>query len=289
LWTIADLPAGYVVPANVFPGGLPIPAQTSRYTAGSVATAAITVPAGTRLPVGTVWQREVPVQSFLALDSSLFQSGFKQYNVIGRDGVTVVDGARVDVAMPLLQVDLAAARALASGDDPHGALSAWLPPLQQDDPTTGAVTLRKGAGLSLTAGTPQNAADLEVGTDSRITVDPGQALQLTGNAQITLDGTLQARGGRISVLGGDLGEGPLLNRPNGMTNARSIWIGEHALLDVSGAAYTAVGATGDRQGKVLDGGTIEIGARHDLASRDLPAIDAFVVVRDGARLEASGA
>ncbi|MNX03950.1 Heme/hemopexin-binding protein precursor [compost metagenome] len=289
LWTIADLPAGYVVPANVFPGGLPIPAQTSRYTAGSVATAAITVPAGTRLPVGTVWQREVAVQSFLALDSSLFQTGFKQYNVIGRDGVTVVDGARVDVAMPLLQVDLAAARALASGDDPHGALSAWLPPLQQDDAASGAVTLRKGAGLSLTAGTAQNAADLEIGTDSRITVDPGQTLQLTGNAQITLDGTLQARGGRISVLGGDLGEGPLLNRPNGMPNARSIWIGENALLDVSGAAYTAVGATGDHQGKVLDGGTIEIGARHDLASRDLPAIDAFVVVREGARLEASGA
>ncbi|MCF7750269.1 filamentous hemagglutinin family protein [Bacillus subtilis subsp. subtilis] len=289
LWTIADLAAGYVVPANVFPGGLPIPAQTTRYTAGSVASSAITVPAGTRLPVGTVWQHEVPVQSFLALDGGLFQSGFKQYNVTGRDGITVVEGARLDVAMPLLQVDLAAARALATGADPGGVLTAWLPPLQQDDPRHGTVTLRKGAGLSLTAGTAQNAADLSIGRNSQLNLDPGQAITLTGNAQITLDGTLHARGGHITVLGGDLGEGTLLNRPNGLANARSIWIGEQALLDVSGVAYTALDANGDRHGKVLDGGTIEIGARHDLASRDIAAIDAFVVVREGARLQASGA
>lgn len=289
LWTITDLPAGYVLPAAVFPSGLPIPPQTSRYVAGTVASAAVTVPAGTRLPVGTVWQRDVPVQSFLALDTGLFQSGFKQYNVVGRDGVTVVEGTHLDVAMPLWQVDLAAARALATGADPDGALSAWLPPLQQDDQKSGDVILRKGAGLSLTAGTAQNAADLEIGRNSRINVDPGQAISLTGNAQITLDGALQARGGRITVLGGDLGEGNLLNRPNGMPNARSIWVGEQAVLDVSGTAHTALDEKGGRHGQVLDGGTIEIGARHDLASRDINAIDAFVVVREGARLDASGA
>jgi len=289
LWTITDLPAGYVLPAAVFPSGLPIPPQTSRYTAGTVASTAVTVPAGTRLPVGTVWQREVPVQSFLALDTGLFQSGFKQYNVVGRDGITVVEGTQLDVAMPLLQVDLAAARALATGADPDGALSAWLPPLQQDDRKSGEVTLRKGAGLSLTAGTAQNAADLEIGRNSRINVDPGQAIRLTGNAQITLDGSLQARGGHITVLGGDLGEGNLLNRPNGMPNARSIWVGEQAVLDVSGVAHTALDENGGRHGQVLEGGTIEIGARHDLASRDIKAIDAFVVVREGARLDASGA
>lgn len=289
LWTITDLPAGYVLPAAVFPNGLPIPAQTSRYTAGSIATGAITVPGGTRIPVGTIWQREVPVQSFLALDGNLFQSGFNNYNVASRDGITVVDGARLDVAMPLLQVDMAAARALASGEDPEGALSLWLPPLQQEQPATGKVTLRKGAGLALTAGTAQNAADLILGKGSHIAVDPSQSITLTGNAQITLDGTLQAHGGRISVLGGDLGEGNLLNRPNGMPNARSIWIGEQAVLDVSGAAYTGVAANGGRHGQVLDGGTLEIGARHDLESRDIQAIDAFVVVREGARLEASGA
>lgn len=289
LWTITDLPAGYVLPAAVFPSGLPIPPQTSRYVAGTVASTAVTVPAGTRLPVGTVWQREVPVQSFLALDTGLFQSGFKQYNVVGRDGVTVVEGTHLDVAMPLWQVDLAAARALATGADPDGALSAWLPPLQQDDQKSGDVILRKGAGLSLTAGTAQNAADLEIGRNSRINVDPGQAISLTGNAQITLDGALQARGGRITVLGGDLGEGNLLNRPNGMPNARSIWVGEQAVLDVSGTAHTALDEKGGRHGQVLDGGTIEIGARHDLASRDINAIDAFVVVREGARLDASGA
>ncbi len=133
----------------MFPAGLPIPQQTYNYVAGSVTDRVLVMPDGTRIPPGTSWHRDLPVQSFLALDSKLFQSGFKSYSVSGRDGVVVVDGARVDVAMPLLQVDRAAARDLASGGDPDEALSLWLPPLQQDQPGKGTVSLRQGASLAI--------------------------------------------------------------------------------------------------------------------------------------------
>ncbi len=288
LATITDLPAGYVIPGNVFPTGLPIPQQTYNYVAGTVTDRVLVMPDGTRIPPGTSWHRDLPVQSFLALDSKLFQSGFKSYSVSGRDGVVVVDGARVDVAMPLLQFDRVAARALTSGGDPDEALSLWLPPLQQDQPGKGLVSLRQGASLALTAGTVLTAADLLLGKGSHIGVDPGQSITLTGNAQITLEGSLQANGGRISVLGGDFGTGNDANLPAGLPSARSVWIGDNAVLDVSGKAFTANDDAVGRYGRLLDGGTIEIGAKHNLASQNIGAINAFVVVREGARLEASG-
>ncbi|MFT4172324.1 MAG: filamentous hemagglutinin family protein [Rhodocyclaceae bacterium] len=288
LSTITELAAGYVVPADVFPNGLPIQERTTRYTAGSVTTTALVVPRGTRLPAGTAWSEDVPVQSFLALDGSLFESGFKRYSVVGRDGVTVVDGAQLAVSMPTLQADPQAMRTLASGDDMSKAFSVELPPLQQDQPAKGQTALRGGASLSLQAGTEVGSGDLIVGEGSRLAVDPGQSITLSGNGQITLLGQLEAHGGRIAVLPGQLGTGNETNRPAGMPNARSVWIGEHAVLDVSGRAYTGVDANGQRFGQVLDGGSIEIGANHDLTARNIGAIDAFVVVRDGARLDASG-
>ncbi|MGN7831444.1 filamentous hemagglutinin family protein [Pseudoxanthomonas sp. 22568] len=289
LHAITELEAGYVVPRDVFPDGLPITAYTATYQGGSIAATDIVVPRGQRIPPGTAWPETVEVQSFLALDGALFQSGFGAYAIHGRDGVLVQPGTELSVLMPLLDYDRDTARRIASGADPSEALSVWLPPTQADDPDQGRTTLRRGASLSLTAGSIYANGVLEMGKDSRIEVDPGQSITLTGNDQITIEGELRAHGGRISILPGAWGQGLDRNRPNGKPNGRSIWIGDDAVLDVSGRAYTGVDANGRRFGQVLDGGTIEIGARHDLEAREFNAVDAFLVVRRGARLEASGA
>ena len=286
---MTDLVAGYVVPADAFPGGLPISEFVSSYKAGTVASKAIVMPRGTRVPAGVALARDVAVQPFLELDEGLFQSGFKQYKVTGRDGVVVVEGADVAVAMPVLQVDRDAARRLATGEDPSGALSVVLPPLQQDHPAEGRTVLRAGASLSLTAGTVDSPADLHLRDGSRIEVDPGQAIRLAGNGQVTLEGTLQAHAGRISVLPGEAGLGPEFILSAGSPNAKSIWIGDAAVLDVSGQAFTGVDANGGRFGQVLDGGTIEVGAKHELGARGVGSGATFLVVREGARLDASGA
>ncbi|MGS1079077.1 filamentous haemagglutinin family protein [Pseudoxanthomonas beigongshangi] len=289
LHTITELDAGFVVPRDVFPEGLPINSYTATYTAGSIATTSIVVPRGQRIPPGTVWPDSVDVLSFLTLDGALFQSGFKSYIVQGRDGVIVQPGTDLSVVMPVLDYDRERARQIVTGADPADVLNAWLPPLQQDDAAKGRTTLRSGASLSLVAGSIYANGILEVGKDSRIAVDPGQSIRLVGNDQITVEGELRAHGGRISILPGESGQGSERNRPNGQPNARSIWIGDQALLDVSGRAYTGVDTQGRRFGQVLDGGTIEIGASHNPESRDINAVDAFLVVRPGARLEASGA
>ncbi|MGJ7484361.1 filamentous hemagglutinin family protein [Variovorax sp. LT2P21] len=285
LVTITELSTGYVLPTGVFPNGLPITPYTRSYQGGSVAATSVVVPAGTRIPVGSLWPETVAVQSFLALDTSLFQRGFRDYKVTGQDGLAVVDGAQLSVAMPVLRANPALARELAGGEDPSLVLETWLPPLLQDDPAKARMNLRDGASLSLVAGSLRSEGDALVGKGARVTVDPGETLTLTGNAQITIEGELQAHGGRISVLPGAFGTGV----PQGNPSARSLWIGEHAVLDVSGQAYVDVDAQGRRYGQVLGGGVIEVGGRNDLTSQNIGAINSFVVVRKGARLDASGA
>src|SRR5690606_35937040 len=70
---------------------------------------------------------------------------------------------------------------------------------------------------------------------------------------------------------------------------RSVWIGSKALLNVAGVARTAVDVQGQRYGVVLDGGRIEIGGEYRAYATQTGAIDQFIVIRDGARLDASGA
>ncbi len=65
-------------------------------------------------------------------------------------------------------------------------------------------------------------------------------------------------------------------------------MGENALIDVASRAFTAVNNRGGVYGQVRNGGKISIGGDIDLATGIAKASDLFVVVRDGARLDASG-
>lgn len=225
----------------------------------------------------------------LLLDTGLFKQGFSQYEVNAAGGLTVAEGAKLEVAMPVLRLDATKAHASMTGADPSQVLEVWEPALFAEDPARQQMKQRAGASLALNAGSVVQAAALLVGKGAEVKVDPGQSIRLSGNAQITIEGTLKAHGGRIAVLSGDLGSGNDLNRPAGMPNARSLWIGEHAVLDVSGQAHTALDGNGRPYGVVQSGGSIELGAKYSLESRNVDAIDAFLVVKKGAVLNASGA
>jgi filamentous hemagglutinin family protein len=280
---------GYVVPADAFPNGMPVPDYTTTIAAGTPFAHDVVLGEGALLLAGNRLPADVAVKPLLVLDDSLFRSGFSRYAVSAQQGLQVAAGARVDVAMPVLRADPAAALATATGADPSAVLQPWLPPLWQQDPLAGALTQRAGADLALTAGSVYGQAPLVVGRGATISVDPGRSLTLTGNAQITIDGTLNAWGGRIGVLPGTFGVGEEANRASGAASATSIWIGGDAVLDAAGRATTAVDARGRSYGHVGEGGRIEIGAAHVAGAREVDAADAFVVVRPGARLDASGA
>ncbi|WP_238926427.1 filamentous haemagglutinin family protein [Achromobacter xylosoxidans] len=233
----------------------------------------------------------------LVLEAALFQRGFSRYQIAGSEGLAVADDARIDVAMPVYRPGADAAE-VPTGSRPAVALQAWLPPVYQHDPVAATITRRRGASLSLqsgrnlaTAGADVDAA-LTIGRGARVTVDPGQTLRLRGAGQITVLGALSAAAGRIDIRQlrlGDIDVAESVETASGRVHDRSILVGEQALLDVAGRAEAGVDARGRRYGVADQGGAIVIGGEIDHERATATSSDAYVIVRPGARLEASGA
>lgn len=226
----------------------------------------------------------------LHLAGDFFDKGFSAYDITGNEGLIVTDGTQVNVSLPTYRLG-AQASTVATGGAPTAALEQWTSPLYQEDAAKGVLTQRRGAGLSLTAGnvfaTAAQLAStaLTVGQGAVINVDPGQAINLRSVGQLTMDGTLNAWGGSVSLEGLTAATSEAVNAAG---HGRSIWVGEHALIDVAARAATAVDSQGRRYGVVRDGGSISLGGTLDLNTGLAKASDLFVVVHDGARLDASG-
>ena len=166
------------------------------------------------------------------LADSAFAQGFSQYDVIGTHGLEVAPGAQLQVRMPV-QRYASGARA---AQDKAQALQVWTPELYQEDPLKSVLTQRRGASVLLQTGTllssPNDVAGspLVVADGARVEVDPGQRIALAGIGQITLNGVFNAWSGRITVsMVGDTQMEDLTAQGSG----RSIWVGEHARLDLS--------------------------------------------------------
>ncbi|MCE4053106.1 filamentous haemagglutinin family protein [Pseudomonas sp. Au-Pse12] len=232
-----------------------------------------------------------PEAGTLQLAGDFFNKGFAAYDITGNEGLKVADGARVDVTMPVYRIGAQAGNA-ASGSAADSVLETWQPELYQQDAAKGVLTQRRGAGLTLTAGNQYSTAAqlastaLTVGQGAVINVDPGQAINLRSVGQLTMNGTLNAWGGSVSLGGLTVASSEAANAAG---HGRSIWVGEQALIDVAARAVSAVDNRGRSYGQVRDGGKISIGGEIDLATGIAKASDLFVVVRDGARLDASGA
>jgi filamentous hemagglutinin family protein len=217
----------------------------------------------------------------LAIDTSLFSSGFSAYNIIGAGGLQVGAGTDVAPAVPVYRFTDASFVAR-SGSDPSAAAQLWLPSTYLENPATAKLTQRAGADLSLTT-----LGDFTLQQTASITVDPGHAVNINANGQTTIDGRITAPGGQITVNSVvDLpGQAQVTGGTGNFSLTRSIWIGANAVLDVAGRAVVANDQLGRAYGVVQGGGSIQLGGTgvNDQAS------DAFIVIRPGARLDASGA
>ncbi|APD13543.1 filamentous haemagglutinin family protein [Pandoraea pulmonicola] len=278
---------GYVVPVDAFPNGLAIAAYDIVAKAGQPLSVDVRLAKGATIPAGLSLGDAVRVASPTSLGAGLFSTGFSRYDVKGQLGAVVADNTRLDVTMPVLNVDLQAARDAVSGTDPARVLTVWLPPEWQGDPVRGTVSQRGGADIALSAGSPYRRGDLSLGSGTQISVDAGRSITLAGNRQMTLLGGLRAASGTISVLAGEFLT-DAANLPEGRLTPTSMWIGEHAVFDVAARPFVAQSASGALTGKVAGGGTIEIGAKYVPGATKMVGADAFVVVRPGATLDASG-
>ncbi|WP_432729966.1 filamentous haemagglutinin family protein [Variovorax sp. W6] len=233
----------------------------------------------------------------LVLGGNFFDKGFSAYELNGSEGLAVAEGTQVDVTMPVLRLR-DDARHVSTASGAARALELWTPPLYQEDAVNSVLVQRKGASLGLQAGRnllseiDPGASPLAIGRGARIEVDPGQAIALRGAGQITIDGTLNAHGGSIDVRQqqyGFLDVADLTPDADGKVHTRSIWLGDHAVLDVSGRAHTATDVHGRTYGRVDAGGSIVLGGVIDHDRAVATSADAYVIVRPGAKLDASGA
>ncbi len=279
-------PVSYVVPADAFPGGIGVQPSAGIIRAGAIAASDLILPAGTRIGAGDVLSQDIAVGRPFQLDANLFDQGFSRYDVTGHQSLAIASEADIRVVMPVLRVNPMVAHGLSTGGEPEAALQPWLAAEFTADVAKGTLSQRRGADLQLTAGYGVGSiASLSIGRGAHLQVDSGRSIGLTTGGQMTVDGTLQAKAGQINLL--DHGFGQMGASAKG--HDRSFWIGEHAVLDVSGAAHSAIDAAGQRFGQVTDGGRIQIGGRYDSDATVADGVDAFVVVRPGAHLDASGA
>ncbi|OEZ75861.1 heme/hemopexin-binding protein precursor [Janthinobacterium sp. HH104] len=229
-----------------------------------------------------IGQAETEQKGALQLGGDFFDKGFSSYSLVGKQGVTVADGTQVDVRMPVLRVV------------DNEKMAVWTPEQYTENALKGILTQRKGASLALQVGDIESdaagmaSAELLVGKGAVVSVDAGQSIKLSSVGQLTVDGRLNAWGGKISL--GGVGVGVSVSEAvEAAGHGRSLWIGENAVLDVASRAVTAVDAQSRRYGKVVDGGSIVVGGEIDNAQGSTSAASLFVVVRDGAVLDASGA
>ncbi|VFR77593.1 Filamentous haemagglutinin family outer membrane protein associated with VreARI signalling system [plant metagenome] len=285
------LPEGYVIPSSL--ASLPTPSYS--VAAGTPALMETVIPAGTLLAAGSVLEQRVGVREPLMLDGALFRRGFSDYVVIGKQGMFLPEMADIRPSVPVYRFAEHSA-SVAGGSAIAQALELWTPPLYGENHRQGVLSQREGASLTLQAGaTTSVAGDMAkvsalVSKGAHVEVDPGQSITLRSIGQLTVNGQLHAPSGRIFLSNFTVGAAGLGNTAPGeaVGHGRSIWVGDEAVLDVSARAASSVDPLGRRYGFVSDGGSIILGGEinHQTGSTTSPHV--FVVVQEGAVLNASG-
>lgn len=235
----------------------------------------LTLNAGQEISIGEA------VADALVLDPAIFQSGFTAYNISSNIGIQIGEGVRVDAEVPVYRFT-SRSFTTPSGSLVTEAADLWTPAKFTINSFTRSATPRVGADLTF-----WSLHDFTLAKGASVSVDPGHSVSIFANRQTLIDGAIRAPAGNILIASlqdatGDarynMGYGEF-----GLT--RSFWIGDDAVLDVSARDAVGRDERGVSYAAVPDGGTIRIGA---LDPKNPVVSDAFVIVRPGALIDASG-
>ncbi len=230
--------------------------------------------------------------STLTLDAALFGTGFSKYVVNGYNGLSVAAGTTVNVTMPVYR-QAEQSYSVATGNDPSLGLELWTPPLYVPDNFARQITQRGGASLTLQARrelpteTDQINTAVNIGHGATINVDPRQSITIESAGQVNVHGTLNAFAGNVAIRGDVSG---ITSNSVNAGNNWAITLGSDSHIDVAARAVTAQNAAGEQFGFVDNGGSIVIGGTISKdAARAADSSNLFVVIEQGAVLDASGA
>ncbi|WP_454621030.1 filamentous haemagglutinin family protein [Bradyrhizobium cenepequi] len=239
----------------------------------------LTLDAGQAIAIGK------SVADALVLDPELFRSGFTAYKISSNTGMEIGEGTRLDVDVPVYRFT-GQSYAAATGSPVADAAELWTPPNFIINPVAHSATQRVGADVTLSS-----LHDFTLAKGASINVDAGRSVSIFANRQTVIDGAITAPAGNILIT--SLQDAPGESRYNfgygEFALTRSFWIGNDAVLDVSARGAVGRDERGIAYAAVPDGGTIRIGGTGALDSTGVPIVsDAFVILRPGALIDASG-
>ncbi len=269
-------------------GAVSLDADFRGYATGNAGTLSLQAPVfllggGAPAQAGTV-----------VVADTLFASGFGDYVLNGDAGLSVAAGAEIAITRPVYSL---ANALLPTGAEASGAYTLLLPALYTQQKGADAFAQRSGASLVLQSSIDASlynggGGPVSIGAGASLGVDPGQSITLAGYGQVTVLGTLSAHGGTIGVFNTRF-EQPVTDPSHGIASnvqdGLSVWIGDGAVLDVSGRAALMTDGLGRRFGQSQAGGTILLGGEGGLDPNSAQSTYAQVIVRPGAVLDAQGA
>ncbi|MDI4236717.1 filamentous hemagglutinin family protein [Bradyrhizobium sp. Arg237L] len=192
----------------------------------------------------------------LLIDPKFFQQGFGSYALNGYKSLVVVQGTVVEAsrAVPFAAADYARKPT----GTPISSIINWHPEFPAGQ--------RQAVDLSLSSTGPSGLApfrpntppgftkvggDLTIQQGAVLGVDPGASLALEAGHLLTVSGTLEAHGGKMSLsLTSDASAGQNADK------TQAIWLTSSGKLDVSGTTVLDFNLYGLRVGEVLNGGAV---------------------------------
>ncbi|MBO9726055.1 MAG: filamentous hemagglutinin family protein [Novosphingobium sp.] len=305
---------GTIVPewtVELFGPELTLSAPVNRtIKAGSVLEEALALNKGMSLKKGWTFGQDIKVGEPLHLEADFFQKGFSKYTIRAGGDIHVRGDTKIDVVAPVREFS-AASHGVASGASPDQAMTLLTPEMFQEDAANGRFIQRQGASLDLIAmGTGDQVyvnnygvritgalpyGNIYLGADAQLRVDDGQSITLTAAESMLLQGRIEARGGTVNLNAGmpeSMDRDTPGSTPVRYDASRALYIDDGAVIDVSGRAHVATDQRGLRYAHVSKGGSIHAGGQNVTVrtlteARNLTS--AYVVVRPGALLDASGA
>jgi filamentous hemagglutinin len=187
---------------------------------------------------------------------TLNASGLQSVAGSPADALTVAAGTQVIAQTQSLQLNSGYLTRPTGGTVASFAHTVVLPEIDRPAESVTLTVLPNGAppGYAPVIGA-NNVGLLDFQIGASITVDPGAAITLAGVGGVSMNGTLRAPGGAITL------ETLTPNNPNldpGYVAGLNVDVGANAILDVSGTVQLKPNDAGLRLGSVLSGGTIDL-------------------------------
>ncbi|MGJ7543777.1 filamentous haemagglutinin family protein [Variovorax sp. LT1R16] len=272
------LQAGDKLPRAVFPDGITNNNDIALLVpAGAVLATDFTIPVGTVFAAGTVLRQNVEVKPAQMFSPEFFQQGgFGSYALTVGGDINVVPGTQIALRPQHRQLP-----GVVAGIRTDTALADLGPVTVLDPALRGTASLRLQSSYAAwkydTLGNPTidyTTGSLHLGTGSVIDVGVGGSIALQAARSLYADGTLNAPGGSIALLG-----------------RSGFWIGSNARLLVPGALLPSYSARRLTTGTLLPGGTVTL----ETGSGGLHGIGvglggpAQIVTEAGSLIDVSGA